>query len=204
MFEKAGRIKEAGAGVALWANATKVLGGLGLYEEVAEFGAEIGGEVRNRRGEKLFALPAEDLRSKFGSANLALHRADLQKILYDALPDGTVRLNSELVGLKHEPEGVVARFSDGREERGDLLVGSDGLHSVVRGEVLGGAPAPLRGFHGLARHHRGRRRSSSGRGRAKRLGVRNGVRAFESRTGEGLLVRHGKRPGRRVWSFCGP
>ncbi len=146
MFEKAGRIKEAGAGVALWANATKVLGGLGLYEAVAELGAEIGGEVRNRRGEKLFALPAEGLRSRFGSANLALHRADLQKILYDALPDGTVRLNSELVGLKHEPEGVVARFSDGREEGGDLLVGSDGLHSVVRGEVLGGAPPRYAGF----------------------------------------------------------
>lgn len=130
----------------MWANATKVLRNLGLYEGILEVGAEIGGEVRNWEGEKILSLPAHVLRDRFGSANLAIHRADLQKLLYDALTRGTVRLDYEFVDFEHEPEGVLARFSDGREERGDVLVGADGLYSVVRKEVLGDGPPRYAGF----------------------------------------------------------
>jgi len=54
-----------------------------------------------------------------------------------ALPPGTVRLGAELVGFVQNGEGVVARLADGREERGDFLVGADGLHSRVRAQLFG-------------------------------------------------------------------
>src|SRR5215203_50840 len=130
----------AGVEVAVFERAEELreIGGLGLYDEVRAAGAaEIGGELRSWRGEMISKIPAADLRARFGDANLAVHRADLQDVLFSALPAGTVRLGAELVGFVQNGEGVVARFADGREEWGDFLVGADGLHSCVRAQLFG-------------------------------------------------------------------
>lgn len=153
VFERAVEMREVGAGVALWANATKALRRLGVYEAVRDVGAEIGGEARSWRGRRLFSLPAGELRRRFGDANLVLHRADLQAALLSALPEGTVRLGAELVGFEQDGAGVVARFADGRQEVGDLLVGADGIRSTVRARLLGdGEPryAGLTAWRGIS------------------------------------------------------
>ena len=137
VFEKARELREVGAGIGLWANATKALRRLGLYEEVRGLGEEIGGEARTWRGRRLFSVSAEEVRREFGDANLVVHRADLQAALHAALPEGTVRLGAELVNFEEDGGGAIARFADGREEAGDLLVGADGLRSAVRARLLG-------------------------------------------------------------------
>ena len=146
VFERASELREVGAGVALWANATKVLRGLGLYGPVREAGAEIGGEVRSWSGKKLFSFSAADLRRRFGEANLAIHRADLHAALLSALPESTVRLGAELADFEQNGQCVVAHFAEGWEERGNLLVGADGLHSAVRARVLQDGPPRYAGF----------------------------------------------------------
>lgn len=146
VLERAPELREVGAGVALWANATKVLRRLGLYEPVREAGAEIGGEVRSWNGKKLFSFSATELRRRFGEANLAIHRADLHSTLLAALPESAVRLGAELLDFEQDGRRVLARFTDDREERGDFLVGADGLHSVVRAKALKDGPPRYAGF----------------------------------------------------------
>ncbi len=153
VFERAARIEEVGAGIGLWGNAMKALRKLGLYEAVWERGAEIGGEARTWRGRKLFSSSADELRRRFGEANLALHRAELQGALLSALPAGTVRLDAGFVDFAQDERGVTARFADGRSARGDFLVGADGLHSATRRQLLGGEPpryAGLTAWRGVA------------------------------------------------------
>jgi 2-polyprenyl-6-methoxyphenol hydroxylase-like FAD-dependent oxidoreductase len=51
-----------------------------------------------------------------------------------------LELGRECVGFEQNGDRVVARFVDGREERGDVLVGADGLRSVVRRGLFGEEP----------------------------------------------------------------
>lgn len=146
VFERAPELREVGAGIALWANAVKALRKLGLYEAVRDRAAEIGGETRTWRGRKLFTIPPEAMKSRFGEANLVMHRADLQATLLAALPEDAVRLGTHLESFSQDGQTVVAHFSEGREERADFLVGADGLRSTVRARLLGDGPPRYAGF----------------------------------------------------------
>ena len=56
--------------------------------------------------------------------------------LKDALPAACYRAGMPLVGLEQDGDGVAARFADGSRERGDILIGADGVSSTVRQIVL--------------------------------------------------------------------
>src|SRR5579862_4510845 len=60
----------------------------------------------------------------------------LYRALLDALPGESYRLGKRLVGVDQDGAGVTAMFADGTRERGDLLVGADGLRSTVRAQFL--------------------------------------------------------------------
>lgn len=148
VFERAGDLREIGAGISIWVNAMKALEGLGLAEAVRAAGREeIGGEIRTAGGATLSRIPARTLEERFGR-NVVLTRPDLQRALSAALEEagGSVRTGTECVGFRQEGSDVAALLADGREERGDLLVGADGLSSVVRRQLFGDERPRYAGF----------------------------------------------------------
>ena len=136
VFERVGKIAPVGAALSLPPNALAGLERLGVVDEVRRRGGT--GEKRQIltwRGNLLSEEP-------WGGA--AVRRADLHEILLEALgADAT--LDARLVGLEQDASGVTARFADGREERGDVLVGADGLHSEVRAQLFGREPPTYTG-----------------------------------------------------------
>src|ERR1700692_1767063 len=60
----------------------------------------------------------------------------LYRALLDALPAQTYRLGKKLVRVEQDAQGVTAIFADATRERGDLLVGADGVRSTVRTQFL--------------------------------------------------------------------
>ena len=137
VFERAQELREVGAGITLWTNAVKVLRRIGVGEQVEALATPLRkSEVRRWDGKLLTELDLGPLSDRLGAPTVGIHRADLQRVLADAVgPDLT--LGAACVGFRQDATGVWARFSDGREERGDVLIGADGLRSVVRSQLLG-------------------------------------------------------------------
>jgi 2-polyprenyl-6-methoxyphenol hydroxylase-like FAD-dependent oxidoreductase len=135
VLERAPRVDPVGAGITLFANAMRALDRLGVGEAVAAQGAAATrSAILTSDGRELTRVPSDLL-----EGTIALHRADLQAEL--AAASGDVRLGVEVTAVEQGEDGVVARSTDGSEERGDLLVGADGLSSVVRSAI---ADAPIR------------------------------------------------------------
>jgi 2-polyprenyl-6-methoxyphenol hydroxylase-like FAD-dependent oxidoreductase len=134
VLERAPRIDPVGAGITLFANAMRALDRLGVREAVAARGAAATrSAILTWRGRELTRVPPDLL-----EGTIALHRAELQAVL--AAQVGEMRLGAEVVAAV-QADGVIARCADGSEERGELLVGADGLSSVVRRAI---ADVPIR------------------------------------------------------------
>jgi 2-polyprenyl-6-methoxyphenol hydroxylase-like FAD-dependent oxidoreductase len=129
VIERAPELGGIGAGLALFRNAMCALDRLGVREAVAAQGARGRcGLVLTSGGRELTAMPADLL-----EGTVAVHRGDLQATLAHAA--GEVRLGAEVTSVEQGDNVVVATIADGTEERADLLVGADGLNSLVRGVV---------------------------------------------------------------------
>src|SRR5690349_19927128 len=121
-----------GAGIALHANAVRVLRTLGLGEAVDRAAAVIPRwGFFDQHGERLCETDLEDLWGAVGPCQ-GITRARLQEILLSGATATPHRLGIAVTALAQEGDGVSANFSDGSSGDYDLVVGADGIHSTVR------------------------------------------------------------------------
>ncbi|MFE5482307.1 FAD-dependent monooxygenase [Streptomyces sp. NPDC056527] len=142
VLERAPEFTEIGAGISLWPNALHALDVLGLAEHVRALGAvEAGGGVRDRQGRWLSRTDNAELTRRFGHPLVVLHRADLLRALTEALPADSLRSGSEVYAVREDGQDLVVDHRGG-ESRPDLVVGADGLRSVVRRTLWPEAAGP--------------------------------------------------------------
>jgi len=150
VFEKAPHIIEVGTGLSLWSNAMVALRRFGLEAAALEAGSVIE-QTRTflSTGEPFGSVDFAALGEKAGAPSICLHRATLQRLLLDAALNGdprSVRTGRECTGFEADAAGVAARFSDGSREHGDVLIGADGIHSVIRGQLFGSERVRFGGY----------------------------------------------------------
>jgi FAD-dependent urate hydroxylase len=141
IFERTNQLEEAGAGLTLWANAVKALRKLGLGDQLtAESMPSVSGQLRNMRGTCLAKTSAEKMLALYGAPTLAIHRADLQKVLLAAAGAENIQTGRGVTDFEQDIEGVRVHLSNGQTVAGDLLIGADGIHSAVRQKLVGDSP----------------------------------------------------------------
>jgi 2-polyprenyl-6-methoxyphenol hydroxylase-like FAD-dependent oxidoreductase len=147
VFEREPEFREAGAGISLWPNAVNPLRRLGVADAIKAAGEQaIEGSLRSWTGEPLGPAVAEHFERTFGAPLIVVHRASLQAALRAALPADAVALGHEAVAVEQDGFGAAVRFSDGSFERGDLVIGADGIRSRVRAAVVGDGEPRYSGY----------------------------------------------------------
>jgi salicylate hydroxylase len=140
LFEQTMAQREVGAGIQISPNASRLLGRYGLGAAMAR-AAVRPAEIVFRRWQDGRVLGCEELgdaiENRYGAPYYHFHRADLIALLAEAFGPKEIKLGRRLVDIEQDERGVTAHFQDGRSERGDLLIGADGIHSQVRERLFG-------------------------------------------------------------------
>ena len=139
ILEQAPALTEVGAGVQLSPNGVRVLEMLGIGEKLATFCVE---PMAHRfqdwqTAEPLLTLPLmPHVREAFGQPYYHAHRADLLAALVDELAGDRLRLGARVVAVGQDLGAATATLADGETFSGDVLIGADGIHSLVRETVF--------------------------------------------------------------------
>ena len=143
VFEQSAQMGEVGAGIQISANAQHVLRDLGLGPDIDRVGVRPGAYVfrLHDTGEEIQRFPlAEAHEAANGAPYTQLHRADLHEILARKAQEmraHVVQLNKRATHYVEDADGVTLHFADGTSARGDILIGADGIRSVVRAQMSG-------------------------------------------------------------------
>jgi salicylate hydroxylase len=142
IYERSSELDEVGAGIQIGSNGTKVLYALGLraaLEKVA-FKPQAAEMRYGDSGRVIFSLPLGDsVEKRYHSPYFNIHRADLHRILVDAVREkapNAIHLAHEVKSLEQTSKQVTVHFLNGESAQGDLLIGADGIRSVVRKELF--------------------------------------------------------------------
>jgi salicylate hydroxylase len=140
LFEQTTAQGEVGAGIQISPNASRLLGRYGLGDAMARAAVRPLAIVF-RRWQDGRVLGREELglsiENRYEAPYYHFHRADLIALLADAFGRKEIKLGRRLVDVEQAETGVTAHFEDGTSERGDLLIGADGIHSQVRERLFG-------------------------------------------------------------------
>lgn len=145
VFERCAEPKEVGAGLLVAANALKVYRRVGVERDLVAAGALIRrGGLRLPSGLTLSEVDVGQLGEDVGAVSLGMHRGVFHRVLLDAVPPELLVLGEELVRYEQANGRITAHFASGRTATGSLLIGADGIHSVVRRQLDGPAWVPPR------------------------------------------------------------
>jgi salicylate hydroxylase len=140
LFEQTIAQREVGAGIQISPNASRLLGRYGLGDAMARVAVRPSAIVF-RRWQDGRVLGREELgesvENQYGAPYYHFHRADLINLLAEAFGPGNIELGRRLADIEQDDSGVTAYFEDGSSERGDLLIGADGIHSRTRERLFG-------------------------------------------------------------------
>lgn len=142
VYEQASALSEIGAGVQMTPNAMNALRLLGLEESAMAVAFEPESQVLRswKSGRVIYRAPIRSVfRERFGAPLCSFHRADLLSVLAAPLPDSAIRLDARCVAVEPAATSASACFADGSAIEADIVVGADGIHSLVRTSLFGAA-----------------------------------------------------------------
>jgi 2-polyprenyl-6-methoxyphenol hydroxylase-like FAD-dependent oxidoreductase len=142
VFERAGSVEPAGAGLALAPNGLRALDAIGIGAVLRAHAVPQAMGMRRPDGRWLLRATTETMvADRFGDPIIMAARATLIEALLTRVPDGALRLSTEVTSVS--PDGTVVT-SAGEEVRADLVVAADGIGSAIRSALWAAEKPRLR------------------------------------------------------------
>ncbi|MEU8437470.1 NAD(P)/FAD-dependent oxidoreductase [Streptomyces sp. NPDC029216] len=141
VHERAGELRAAGSGLSVMSNAVGALNSLGVGIDLEKRGEALRSyHVKTATGRLIREFPFPEIIGRLGVPSVLITRADLQQSLLEAAEGIPIRLGAAATGFETDGVpggGVRLSFDDGSTAEGDVLIGADGFHSVVRRQLVG-------------------------------------------------------------------
>jgi FAD-dependent urate hydroxylase len=138
VFDQRPNVTAGGGAVTIWSNGATVLDQLGV--DMTGAGQPLSAvRVMTSTGRPLATMDLDAMVNRLGAPVRMVPRRILLERLLKGFPADRIHCNSRATRVVNDGNGIRVDFEDGSSADGDVLIGADGLHSVVRDLV--GAPA---------------------------------------------------------------
>ncbi len=133
VYEQAEALNEIGAGIWLQPNAMKILDWLGIKDKILEKGIQLQKvNIVYPDLSPIKKLKNELVQDEYGNQTVAIHRAQLQQVLFDEFSQyGQIELGKKYISQSTENNKIQINFS-AQQIEADMVLGADGIHSQVR------------------------------------------------------------------------
>ena len=134
IYERASELTEVGAGIWLAPNALQVMDWLGLLEEISSAGSKVDSMTLSDNKMQTISYSSQDNSiQKYGFSTVAIHRAALQKLLFDQIPSEKIHLDHSFQSYEKQQNGSLqVSFENQEPIIASSIIGADGIHSSVR------------------------------------------------------------------------
>ncbi|MBX3095172.1 MAG: FAD-dependent monooxygenase, partial [Cryobacterium sp.] len=150
VYEQAPELTAVGAGLVVAPNLVRLLRRLGVLDSFASRAVQLDVGWEFRRWQDGTVLSSEDLATSclrlYSEHSYTAHRADLLDAIKSAVPDEAIRLGKRCVEVSLSDGRPTVRFDDGEIIHPDVVVGADGIHSLVRPVIADPRPAEYSGL----------------------------------------------------------
>ena len=138
LYERYREARPAGNILNLWPPPLKALRALGV--DTGDLGAPTDSEFRNIRGKVRVRVKLDpEVKRAYGGGFIGLLRPELYTRMLSAIPPGCIRFGQQVERIEQDERVVTLHFADGSTAEHDLLVGADGIDSLVRRTLWGDA-----------------------------------------------------------------
>ncbi|OJK00091.1 hypothetical protein ASPACDRAFT_51918 [Aspergillus aculeatus ATCC 16872] len=144
IVEKSKFSREAGAAIHVPPNCTALLNWLNI--DPRDFGGTLLQQIHryDHLGNLKYKKEFDGIRHMWQAEWYLVHRVDLHNYLKQrAMQTATLHMGCKIVGIDVDSERPSVTLDNGARFEGDLLLGADGLHSIVRHEIGQQPPAPF-------------------------------------------------------------
>jgi 2-polyprenyl-6-methoxyphenol hydroxylase-like FAD-dependent oxidoreductase len=144
LIERAPGLRTGGYVIDFWGLGYDIAERMGLIAEINRTGYHVK-ELRivDDTGRRRAGFGTRVFSELTGGRFVTLPRSDLSRLLFERVKGCTECIfGDEIVELREEIDGVRVRFKHAGERRFELVIGADGLHSIVR-ELAFGPTAPF-------------------------------------------------------------